>query len=56
MTIEQLISAAQDVSRRFPQADLVKNQVGNLAIYVDDNYVGFIDLLDGEVDLFDAHE
>jgi hypothetical protein len=49
MTPAQLLAGAQEVAERFPGAELVKNQAGNLAITVDGEYAGFIDLRTGEV-------
>jgi hypothetical protein len=49
MTTAQLLSGAREVAERFPGADLVKNDVGNLAIVVGGEYVGYLDLRDGEV-------
>lgn len=45
----ELLKMAEDVARRFPTAELVKNSVGNLSIHVDGEYVGFIDLKFAEV-------
>lgn len=50
MSPEQLLSAAVELGERFPGCELVKNKVGNLAILVDGTYVGWIDLVTGEVE------
>lgn len=49
MTPQQLVLAAADAHVLWPGAELRKNGVGNLAVYVDGVYVGFIDLRTGEV-------
>lgn len=51
LTPALLLQAAQEIVRRRPQSTLVKNDVGNLAVIDDGEYVGFIDLRTGEVDL-----
>jgi hypothetical protein len=50
MTPAQLLEGARVVAARFPDAELVKNKVGNLAIMVGGEYVGYLDLRTGEVD------
>jgi hypothetical protein len=53
MTPAQLLEAAQTVVDRVPDARLLKNAVGNLTIVdPDDNYIGYIDLRFGDVELF----
>lgn len=49
MTPQKLIEAAQEIERRYPDAELVKNTVGNLWIGLDEEYLGYLDLADGEV-------
>ena len=49
MTPQELLSAAHTVLARWPEAELVKNGVGNLSILDDGAYVGWINLRDGEV-------
>jgi hypothetical protein len=49
MTPAQLLAGAQEVAERFPDAELVKNDLGNLAIVDSGEYAGFIDLRTGEV-------
>jgi hypothetical protein len=49
MTPAQLLAGASEVARRWPGALLVKNEVGNLAIVDDGEYVGFLDLRTGMV-------
>lgn len=44
-----LVSAAQSCMLRWPDATLEKNGVGNLAVMLDGEYVGYIDLRTGEV-------
>jgi hypothetical protein len=48
MTPQQLLAVTREVVARYPQADLVKNQVGNLSVVNAGQYVGFIDLVTGE--------
>jgi hypothetical protein len=50
LTPAQLLNGAREVAERFPAAELVKNQVGNLAIMIDGEYAGYLDLRTGEVD------
>lgn len=47
----ELLAAAQQIATQFPSADLVKNEVGNLAIMVDGAYRGYLDLRDGWINL-----
>lgn len=52
MTPEDLRVACDLVANRFPGADLVKNQVGNLSILDTGGlYIGWIDLRTGEVEM-----
>lgn len=51
MTPAQLLAGAREIAERFPGAELVKNQVGNLAVMVDGEYAGYLDLRTGEVAL-----
>jgi hypothetical protein len=44
MTPAQLLAGAREVAERAPDAVLVKNQVGNLAIVRDGEYLGYLDL------------
>ena len=44
MTPAQLLAGAQAVAERAPDAELVKNQVGNLAIARDGRTIGWLDL------------
>lgn len=53
MTPEQFLAAAQRVAADLPDVELVKNQVGNLTIMAGDDYLGFVDLRYGTVELFD---
>jgi hypothetical protein len=50
MTPAELLAGATEVAERFPDAELVKNRVGNLAITVGGRFVGSLDLRNGEVD------
>lgn len=52
MTPAQLLAGAQIIARRAPGAVLVKNQVGNLAIDIDGEYAGYMNLRDGTVTFF----
>lgn len=49
MTMGEFVRMAHRVMEKRPNATLVKNKVGNLAILDDDEFVGYLDLLDGEV-------
>lgn len=50
---EQMTQALALVIEEAPGSLLCKNQVGNLAILRDGKYVGYVDLADGEVALFE---
>lgn len=50
MTPAEFLQAAQAVVERFPNAELVKNEVGNLAVFVDGQYVAWVDLRYGELE------
>lgn len=56
MTPQELLAGAQHIAGRFPHADLVKNQVGNLVAFVDGEAAGWLDLTDGEFSLFSGWE
>lgn len=49
MTPAQLLAGAQEIAGRAPDAVLVKNDVGNLAIVRDGEYAGWLDLRYGTV-------
>jgi hypothetical protein len=49
MRPDQFLAAAQAVASRFPDCELVKNQVGNLSILLDGEQIGWVDLRYGEV-------
>jgi len=49
MTPAQLLAAAQAVAGRAPDAELAKNQVGNLSIMRGGEMIGWVDLRYGEV-------
>jgi len=51
MTPAQLLAAAQVIADRVPDAELAKNQVGNLAIMRDGEMIGWVDLRYGDVHL-----
>jgi hypothetical protein len=51
MTPGQLLAGAQQIAEQFPAAELVKNEVGNLAIVEDGSYAGYLDLRTGQVHL-----
>jgi len=55
MTAAQLLAGAHVLAERLPgpQVELVKNEVGNLAITDEGAYVGWFDLRDGTVHLFE---
>jgi hypothetical protein len=48
-TPEQLVEMAAEVMRLWPTGFLVRNQVGNLAVLVNGEYVGYLDFGDGTV-------
>jgi hypothetical protein len=56
MTPAELLAGARQVAERFPDAELVKNQVGNLAIVVGGRYVGSLNLRTGEADVLSPEE
>ena len=56
MTAAEFLEAAQAVSTRFPTATLAKNQVGNLAVHVDGEYVAWVDLRYGTLELLDEED
>jgi hypothetical protein len=56
MTPAQLLAGAREVAERWPDAELVKNQVGNLAIVDGGRYVGSLNLRYGEVDALTPEE
>jgi hypothetical protein len=57
MTPQQILAAAQKlVDRLPPDAQIERNEVCNLSIVADGTYVGFWDLLDGEVVLFEDED
>jgi hypothetical protein len=49
MTPAQLLAGAQAVAGRWPDAELIRNEVGNLAIVRDGEFLGYLDLRTGEV-------
>ena len=55
MTPAQLLDAAQAIADRAPDAELVKNQVGNLTIVRGGEMIGWLDLRYG-IPHFDEDE
>ncbi|HEY9413626.1 MAG TPA: hypothetical protein VIQ30_02600 [Pseudonocardia sp.] len=51
LTPQELLAAAQRLVAEVPNASLVKNEVGNLAIIDGDAYIGWVDLRTGEVEI-----
>lgn len=51
ITGDDLVRMGAEVTAACPEHTLVKNAVGNLAIMVDGDYVGWLDLNSGEVNL-----
>lgn len=49
MKPQDLADAAAGLARRFPDAELVRNAVGNLTVLVYGVYVGWVDLRTAEV-------
>jgi hypothetical protein len=47
MTPAQLLAGAQEIAERAPDAVLVKNRAGNLAIVHDGEMAGWLDLRSG---------
>ncbi len=43
MNVEQLAGAAKRAAERWPGAEIVRNQVGNVSVIHDGEYVGYID-------------
>jgi hypothetical protein len=57
MTPQQFLNAAEYVAEHMPDAVLVKNQVGNLAIVdVEDFQLGWVDLRTGEVRCYECDD
>jgi len=46
-TYQKIIDGVEAARRSYPDGVLVKNAVGNLAVMLNDEYVGFIDLATG---------
>lgn len=51
LTPQELLAAAQRVVDEAPNAALVKNEVGNLAIVDEGTFIGWVDLRTGEVEI-----
>ncbi len=58
LTPAQLLQTAGELVQRCPTATLAKNEVGNLAIVNREagEYLGFVNLRTGEVELFEEAE
>jgi hypothetical protein len=52
MTPTDLLAGVTELVGVHPDADLVKNQVGNLSVIVAGEYRGYLDLGDGSVELW----
>lgn len=53
MSSQEFLAAAKSVAELMPDAELVKNQTGNLAILAPDgDYLGWVDLRTGIVTVF----
>lgn len=48
---EQLLRVAQYLVKRHPDVILVKNAVGNLAMVDHGEYIGYVDLTEGKVNV-----
>jgi hypothetical protein len=53
MTAAQFLSAAQQLFSAHPEVELVKNRVGNLSILRNGLSIGWIDLRNGSVNIFE---
>lgn len=53
MTPAQLLAGAQEIAARAPDARLIRNLVGNLAIAQGDVRTGWLDLRNGTVHWYD---
>jgi hypothetical protein len=55
MTPAQLLAIATDLSGRLPaNAQLTRTEVGNLSLFVDGKYVGFVDLKSGKISMIQS--
>lgn len=52
LTPAQMLTAAQTLVQRCPDAVLMKNDVGNLSIVEVGAYTGWVDLRTGEITVF----
>lgn len=50
MTTREFLHLAALTYERWPDAKLVKNAVGNLAVYVGDEWVAWLNLRTGEIE------
>ena len=50
MTVDQMREAAAKIKKKYSDAELVRNTVGNLTIMVRGIYVGYVDVLNGTVE------
>lgn len=51
-----LIRAGREILRRYPEARLMKNRVGNISIMVEGEYVGYVELYNGLVTWIEKEE
>lgn len=49
MTAEQLLRVASEILRKHPRSTIERNAVGNLAIVDGGEYIGWVDVRDGEI-------
>ena len=49
MTMDDLWQMATNARDQWPRAEVVKNQVGNLNVYVGDEWVAWLDLRTGDI-------
>jgi hypothetical protein len=54
MNAAQFVAVANAVQQHWPDAKLVKNSIGNLLVFVDDEDVGYVDLFDGSASGWDG--
>ena len=53
MTPEQMVAAAAVLMERCPRAELVRNRVGGMAVVLDGVYIGYVEIVTGDVTLFE---
>lgn len=54
LTPAELVVLANEVAQRWPSAVLEKNPVGNLSVMLDDEWIAWLDLRTGEVNVVAA--